>query len=276
MGPGRAGNAFVRSWRAAGGSVQEVVSRDRISAERAAREIGQGRPWGTADAQFDCDLLLLAVPDDVIESTAQTLAPRVSCRIAFHLSGALPADLLAPLGKKGSSLGSLHPLRAFSGSSSESWSGALVAVEGDRRAVEAGLSVAAAIGAQGREIPSASKPLYHAAAALAAGGSVALVSLATRIWTSLGLPDAESRVALAGLAVNALQPLDQRDFEQALTGPIARRDVTTVEAHQAALAQFPEARAVYGALAREILARTPGRGSEAEIRKAVPKVEPKA
>jgi predicted short-subunit dehydrogenase-like oxidoreductase (DUF2520 family) len=222
-----------------------------------------------------CDVLILAVPDDAIESTAKRLAPHVDCRIAFHFSGALPADVLATFGKEGASMGSLHPLRAFSGSASQDWRGTFVAVEGDLRAVEAGFGIASAIGASAQEIRAEDKPLYHAAATMAAGGSLALVSLAARLWSSIGLPEAEARRALAGLSAQALAALDQKEFGDALTGPIVRRDIATVQAHQQALSRFPDVRAVYDALAEEILLRTPGRGRENQIREAV-STEPKA
>jgi predicted short-subunit dehydrogenase-like oxidoreductase (DUF2520 family) len=133
-------------------------------------------------------------------------------------------------------------------------------------AVETGLKILAAVGARGHSIAPEGKPLYHAAATLAAGGSLALVSLAVRAWTSLGLPETEARAALAGLGSQALSSLRHQDFAEAFTGPIARRDVGTVRAHRAALAKFPEALAVYALLADETLARTPGRGREQEIR----------
>src|SRR5215471_12258523 len=109
-------------------------------------------------------------------AATRELAPRISCRLAFHLSGARPADLLAPFREQGASVGSLHALRAFHGDSSESWKDAFVAVEGDRPAVDAGIRIAAAVGARAREVSANSKPLYHAAATLAAGGLLSLVS----------------------------------------------------------------------------------------------------
>lgn len=276
VGPGRAGRALARSWISAGGGVREVLGRDLASAARFAFEIGQGRPLSISDASFDCDLLVLAVPDDAIESAAGKLAGRVSCRVAFHLSGARSADLLSPFRKYGAAAGSLHPLKAFHGGAEESWRGAFVAVEGDRLAVDAGLRVALALGAHGREIAPEGKALYHAAATLAAGGCLALVSLAVRMWTSLGLPENEARAALAGLGSQALASLEQRGFEEAFTGPIARRDIGTVRDHGAALAAFPEIALVYGLLARETLDRTPGRGQDERIRAVLAAGEPKA
>lgn len=265
FGPGRAARAFARSWTRAGGRVNEVIARDADRAAQAAREIGAGRPRASDSGPIACDLLVLGVPDDAIHSLARRLAGRVSCRVAFHLSGALAAKELAPIAAAATAVGSLHPVRAFSGAPDETWEGAFVAIEGEREAARVGELVVAAIGAQGHRIEAAAKPLYHAAATLAAGGSIALLSLAVRAWASLGIPEHDSRAALCDLSARAAGAAVSRDFEDVFTGPVARRDVGTVRSHRSALARFPEALAVYDVLARETLARTSGHGKEDEI-----------
>ncbi|HEY6929373.1 MAG TPA: DUF2520 domain-containing protein, partial [Thermoanaerobaculia bacterium] len=232
-------------------------------------EIGQGQAQTAGDASVRCEVLVLGVPDDAIEDASRTLAPRIACRLAFHLSGARPADLLAPFRERGASVGSMHALRAFHGNPFESWRDAFVAVEGDGPAVDAGLKIAEALGARAREVSAKSKPLYHAAATMAAGGCLSLISMATRVWTSLGLPEEEARAELARLASEALASLKNQGFEDAWTGPISRRDVGTVRDHVAGLASFPDVLAVYRLLADETISRTRGGGREDDMRAAL-------
>ena len=265
VGPGRAAKAFARSWREAGGRIDYVLSRDPAGAERAVALLKDGQPRTAGSGPFACDLLLLGVPDDSISAVAVAIAPEVSCRLAFHLSGASPAEEIGILRRSGASVGSLHPLRAFSGEISESWRGAFVAIEGDDQACSAGEQIVRVFGAAGRRLAAESKALYHAAATLAAGGALALVSCATRLWTSIGIPEEEAKAALADLAARATATATHRPFEDAFTGPLARRDLQTVRAHRAALAARPELLRVYDLLARETLERTPGLGKEDEI-----------
>src|SRR5215468_2359526 len=199
-GPGRAGKALARSWLAAGGSLVEVLARRPEAAREAAETLGAGRPSSASGALAACDVFVLAVPDDAVLSTAARLAGRVSCRFAFHLSGALPAAALAALELSPGALGSLHPLRVFTGAAGETWTGAFVAVEGEEPAVAAGLSIAGALGAHGHRIDAAGKILYHAGAQLAAGGTAAVVSLAARAWEAAGLDSDTARAALGELA----------------------------------------------------------------------------
>lgn len=266
VGPGRAGKAFARSWICAGGRLREVISRSVSSARQAAVQIGSGHPKSLAGALSDCDILILAVPDDAVAEVARAVAQRVRCRDCFHLSGALPSEILDPLRRRGARVGSLHPLRAFTGDSSETWRGAFVAIEGDPGATRTGGQLVRAIGARGHRLSKRGKPLYHAAATLTAGGTVALLSLAVRAWVSVGLPEKEAREALAQLAAQAVGAAAQLGFEKAFTGAIARRDFGTVRAHQDALQGSPEALRVYRELALETLRRTPRRGKEKQIR----------
>jgi predicted short-subunit dehydrogenase-like oxidoreductase (DUF2520 family) len=223
-----------------------------------------------------CEILVLAVPDDRIAAVARSLARKTSCRYAFHLSGALPAALLAPLAQRGAAVGSLHPLRAFpsdgrvgrapAGSTDALWDGTFVAIEGDPAAVAVGERIAAALGAKGRRIDTESKALYHAAATLAAGGTMALLSVAVRAAVRAGLAEPEAREALGRLAAEAAAATMTRPFAGAYTGAIARRDTRTIHAHRSAAAGQPDFLELYRMLAREILATTPGRGGERRVR----------
>jgi predicted short-subunit dehydrogenase-like oxidoreductase (DUF2520 family) len=265
VGPGRTGSAFARSWLAAGGALTEVIARDPARAGEAAERLGGGTPRPIGGPLADCEILVLAVPDDSIAAAARSLAGRLRCRTAFHLSGALAASALEPLRPSGATLGSLHPLRVFAGSPGETWEGAFVAIEGDAAALRVGEQVVAAFGGRAHRIAAESKPLYHAAATLAAGGTVAVISLATRAWGQVGIPEHEARPALAALAESAAAAAVSQDFPEAFTGPIARRDRVTLAAHRDALAGQADICEVYSLLARETLRRTPGRGAEEEI-----------
>lgn len=266
VGPGRAGRAFARSWTRAGGSIV-LVARDAAGARAFAREIPRAEVLALdARLRLAGDVVVLAVPDDAIAALAERLAGRVACRFAFHFSGARGSRELAPLSSGGAKLASVHPLRAFSGSPDEDWNDAFVAVEGEETAVRIAVRVCRHVGARPHRLAASGKPLYHAAATLAAGGSAALLSFATRLWTEAGLSEEEGKAALALLAAGAVDAVGELPFESALTGPVARRDVETVRLHRDALAPWPDLARLYELLAKETLRATEGRGREAQIR----------
>lgn len=265
VGPGRAGRAFARSWTGAGGALV-LAGRDVSAARRFATELPRVDARGLeADAPLSADVLVLAVPDDALGPLAARIASRGPWRFAFHFSGALSGGVLAPLSAAGAALGSLHPLRAFTGLPQDDWQNAFVAVEGEPRAEDTAEAICRRIGARPHRIPAEGKPLYHLAATLAAGGSASLLSIAAGLWSDAGLEEEEGRVALAGLAATAVEAVGRLPFDAALTGPVARRDVATVRLHRAALAGRAELASLYAVLAKETLRRTPGRGREREI-----------
>ena len=58
---------------------------------------------------------------------------------------------------------------------------------------------------------------------------------------------------MRGLAASVLANLDSAPAGEALTGPVARGDVPTLEGHLAALAGHPAAGALYRVLSRAML-----------------------
>ena len=265
VGPGRAGRAFARSWTSAGGRLV-LAARDPTRANPPGKNVpgAEVRDLEGGGA-LDADVLVLAVPDDALAELAARMSSRGRWRFAFHFSGAVTSRVLSPLAASGATPGSLHPLRAFTGLPHDDWRDAFVAVEGEPSAEDAAEAICRRIAARPHRIAASGKPLYHLAATLAAGGSASLLSLAVRAWSDAGLDEEEGRVALAELASTAIEAVGRLPFDEALTGPVARRDVATVRLHRAALADRPELASLYALLAAETLRRTPGRGREQEI-----------
>ena len=117
------------------------------------------------------------------------------------------------------------------------------------------------LGARPFRLDGVDRAAYHAAAVFASNDVVALVSAAQRAWTLAGLPAATARAALAPLLVAAAENVAQleagAELGAALTGPLARGDVASVEAHLAALSAAPDLRELYRLLARQLLAVAP-------------------
>ena len=224
IGPGRAGGALHRALTRAHWSVEPLL----------------GRGDDVTRAADGVDLLLLATPDAVIEAVASAIAPSSDAVVA-HLSGALGLDVLARHPRRAV----LHPLVALPDAERGAdrlvgaWFG--LAVDGDPL-VEAvvdelhGRSVRVAEGDWAR---------YHAAAVVASNHLVALLGQVERIAASIHVP-LEAYLALASGALDDVAALGPAD---ALTGPVRRGDMTTVQRH---LATLPEdERAAYRALAEE-------------------------
>jgi predicted short-subunit dehydrogenase-like oxidoreductase (DUF2520 family) len=150
-----------------------------------------------------------------------------------HTSGALGAEVLAPATAAGTQIGGFHPLVAFADTERAvaALHGATVAIEGDDQLAALLADMAEAIGATPVRLAPGSKAAYHAAAVLAAGGFVALLDAIAVLGRVAGLDEAGSLAIYGPLIEGTLANARALGIQAALTGPMTRGDIGTLEAH---------------------------------------------
>jgi predicted short-subunit dehydrogenase-like oxidoreductase (DUF2520 family) len=185
--------------------------------------------------QADGELRLLCVPDSAIAEVARAIGegPWVA-----HVSGATTLAALEPHARRFS----VHPLQTFTRArGAEQLDGAWAAVTAETEEARArAVWLAETLGLRPFELADASRPLYHAGAAIASNYLVTLYRAAARLFDDAGAPP------------EALVPLMRRTIENGfeLTGPIARGDWATVDRHLDAIRERePELEEMYTALA---------------------------
>ncbi len=77
--------------------------------------------------------------------------------------------------------------------------------------------------------------MYHAGAAVASNYLVAVLDFAVMIYEALGMRRDEAVKAIIPLVRGTVNNVERVGVPDALTGPIARGDVETVEGHMEAL-----------------------------------------
>ncbi len=205
-----------------------VIGSGRVGSAVSARL----RERGVAVGEDDPDVVLLCVPDTAIADVSRCQTPGRAW--IGHVSGATPLAALEPHERRFS----LHPLQTFDRSGDPAqFDGAWAAITGDTgEALAVARELAETLGLQPFELRDEDRTLYHAGAVFASNYLVTLQRAAVR----LGVP-AEGLVPLMRGTID-------HGFE--LTGPIARGDWATVEAHKEAIrAQHPELEQLYEALA---------------------------
>jgi predicted short-subunit dehydrogenase-like oxidoreductase (DUF2520 family) len=180
-------------------------------------------------------LVLLAVPDAAISEVAGRvdIGPWIA-----HVSGATPLAALDPHTRRFS----VHPLQTLTRERGPeqldgAWAGITFETDDARRHA---LWLAETLGLRPFPLADSDKPLYHAGAAIASNFLVTLYRAAARLMADSHVPP------------EALLPLMERTMTNGfeLTGPIARGDWSTVEAHLRALeARAPDLVPLYRALA---------------------------
>ena len=253
LGLGRLGACLARALVAAGVTQIAVATRQRAVADLLGAGLGV-KVVDAADVARVSELLFIAVPDGQLQQVAAGLQLSAA-HSAVHLSGVLSLDCLAAAAQQGAKVGALHPLQAFPrDAGAERFRGIYAGVEASDPGLVTQLEqIARALGATPFSLAGVDRAAYHAAAVFASNYAVALHAAAASVWQAAGLPLATARQALAPLTLGAAQAISDRELAEALTGPIARGDVTSVASHLEALSNDPERAALYRALARELL-----------------------
>jgi predicted short-subunit dehydrogenase-like oxidoreductase (DUF2520 family) len=178
---------------------------------------------------------LLCVPDGAIPDVAGSLpdGPWVA-----HVSGATSLSALDPHTLRFS----VHPLQTLVKSRGpEQLDGAYAAVTWETEEARVRATwLAQTLGLQPFDLADNARTLYHAGAVIASNYLVTLYRAASRLLEQAAAPP------------EALVPLMRRTIENGfeLTGPIARGDWATVDAHLAALhAEQPDIESLYRVLA---------------------------
>lgn len=227
IGAGRAGTAVGAALAAAGHPLVGVTARSGASRERAARLLPHVPVLTADDVTTRADVVLVAVPDDLIHDVAHTL-PLTSAQYVVHLSG---AHGLGPFAGLAATPVALHPSMTFTGDVVPLDGVMFTATAPDeaRPMVE---RLVKALGAQLQWVADEQRVRYHAGLVHGANHLTTLLTQAIGVLREAGVADpaATLRPLLAATLDNTL-----RSGHHALTGPIARGDVDTVAAHLAVL-----------------------------------------
>ena len=271
IGAGRVGAVLASVLRARGHEIVSVAGESDASLRRAA-DLLPGVPVAkpTAVART-CDVLLLTVPDDMLDNVVSQLAASGSLhagQYVVHTSGSHGSHVLEPAARVGARVVALHPALTFTGTARDLGRLAdcvfgVTAGPGERDWAQA---LVAELGGEVMWVPEDRRSLYHAALAHGANHLVTLVSQAMELLGAAGADDPAGvlRPLLVAALDNALA-----EGDAALTGPIVRGDVKTVRAHLAEIAAAaPDTLPSYVALARATLDRVVTDGRVLPIRAA--------
>lgn len=257
VGPGRMGRTLA-------GALLDCDAFDSVTLAGRHADIPDGSGW---DRRFRYVFglerpgpgtlaVLLAVPKSEIPEVAHALAalgPAPDGCAAFHLSGALPTDVLEPLHHAGYRVGALHPMYAVTDPETdrhrigEAW----FSITGGPDAVAVARALVSAIGAELIAVPAARRATYHAATVLTSTMMLPLLARSVELMQRAGVDGDDALRALLPLVRSTVEAIERGGVPEAIRGPVTRGDVETVALHLRALEE-EEAR-VYATLGAEAL-----------------------
>lgn len=253
IGPGRVGTALALGLQHAGYDIVAVAGRGPTSLEAFRTRLSDARVLPPSAAAREADLVVVAVPDDVVPEVVRAVARDDGVRQGsrwVHVAGGYGTDVLGPAAAAGARVAACHPAQTFPDPDA-----GLAALPGTAWAVTAG---AADIGwarvlvtdLRGSPVTVASenRALYHAGLVVGANATSSVVTLARELLLGAGVGDPAA--FLGPLATTAAANAAQRGAA-ALTGPVRRGDADTVARHLTELrTAMPESVDAYIELAR--------------------------
>jgi len=235
IGAGKVGQTLARLWYEMGYEIAAVYSRTMQSAETLASAVNTTVAASLDEVVSSADFIFLTIPDDAIELVAMELASLdLHDKSVVHTSGASSLDKLEVLQNAGAQVGSLHPAFPFADveTSMRVLPGSAFATEASHEGLQTQLSqLVSAINGIEIRIPKGGKARYHAALVMASNYTVTLYSVAERLLASLGAEKEASAQALNAIVSATVNNLVEVGTPWALTGPLTRADVGTIQAH---------------------------------------------
>jgi predicted short-subunit dehydrogenase-like oxidoreductase (DUF2520 family) len=230
VGPGRVGRSLAHAAMDAGLDVSVAGRRDAmVACERA-------------------EVALLCVPDDAIADACESIAGAVPpLRFVGHVSGATPLGALDAVRRRGAHVFCMHPLQTVPDGVTSLVDSPCAITASDPQAREVATALGERLGMRPFPLTDEQRTAYHAAACMASNFLVALEESAAALLERAGV--AEGRELLGPLVLRTAANWVELG-DAALTGPIARGDLGTVEGHLDAIEDaHPELLDLYRALA---------------------------
>ncbi len=251
IGAGVVGTAVGHILKTKGYNITAIASRTQASLDRAFPYTGGLTTTDVVEAASLGDLVFITTQDDQIEKVCAKIALGNGFKagnVILHMSGALSMKVLKSAEKAGAFTVSIHPMQSFVDIdlAIKQLPGAYFGVTAEEKIQPLVFKLVKDLGGEPVVIKDEDKPLYHAAACVTSNYLAALLRFAQEIYLSIGISQEVSLKAIWPLVEGTLKNIKQKGTSQALTGPIARGDLGTIEKHLSALkSKLPEALNLY-------------------------------
>ncbi|SCY66557.1 Predicted oxidoreductase, contains short-chain dehydrogenase (SDR) and DUF2520 domains [Alkaliphilus peptidifermentans DSM 18978] len=240
IGGGRVGRSFGKYLVNKGFEVTGYYSRSYTSAITAASYTNSTAYDILHELIEDSDAIFITTPDDSIKIVCNEMVESGKLKkgqILIHMSGAHSSSILQTATEFGCHIYSLHPLQAFANIdvAVEKLKNTVFSLEGDNDNIEKVIDILKACGNEYFIIDGENKALYHGAACVASNYLVTLMDLSLKMLEAAGIEPMYGFKAMSPLIYGSLENIMTLGASDALTGPIPRGDLNTIERHLKAM-----------------------------------------
>ncbi len=239
IGAGKVGTAFGVYLKRNNFNVTGYCSRSASSLEEAVKLTGSERFESYDSLVKASDLIFITTQDGLIASVCDDVAKSsqtLKNKTVAHMSGALSSEVLSSARKKGAYIFSVHPLQAFADiqKSVQDLEKTYFGIEGEKR-IDIVKSMLGTTGNRFFILKPEQKSKYHITACIVSNFLVALLDYGLDVFDSIGIDKDDGFKALLPMISGTVDNIHKLGTEDALTGPIARGDISTIENHMISL-----------------------------------------
>jgi predicted short-subunit dehydrogenase-like oxidoreductase (DUF2520 family) len=233
IGAGTVGTALAVRLSQKEYQIAAVASRSRSSALLLTKAVGGGQtydvPQGVAD---NSNFVFITTPDDAIPAVVNETRWHTG-QCVVHCSGVDSLDVLEPARIVGALIGSFHPLQTFASiqKAIDNLPGSTFALEAEGELLSILKKMALDLDGHWIKLGAGDKAAYHIAAVMTSNYLVTLIKLAADLWESFGITREQAIQALLPLLKGTVSNIENLGIPRALTGPVARGDIGTVQIH---------------------------------------------
>ena len=259
IGAGKVGVSLGRCWSGLEGlDLIGYYSRTKESSEYAAQLTTSISFDGLKDLVYKCNVIIIASPDDSIGDIWRQISIfNVQNKIIAHCSGSLSSEIFFDISSKGASGCSMHPILAISSkeNSYKDLSSAFFTLEGQDKAIEFFSRVLDSKRNKYKVLSKTEKTKYHISSVFISNLIIAMGNISIKLLGDYDFSQEEALDALKSLAVGNMDKFFARGPQDALTGPVERNDLGTVEKHLKALSddKYENVEKIYRLLSLELV-----------------------
>jgi predicted short-subunit dehydrogenase-like oxidoreductase (DUF2520 family) len=259
IGAGNVGTTLGMYFHKMNMSISGYTSRTYISAKKSASKTNSKTFENIENLIISSKYIMITTPDDAIEDVVADIIMtniNLNNKVICHTSGAHPSSVLDPLYQKGATIASLHPILSFA--DIEHALSLLhhtpFTLEGKGNIINEFIQLLEDNKLKIYNIKTKQKTLYHASACIVSNYLVTLMDTGVQMLNMIGFDSKTSLELIEPLVKGTLNNIFEKGPESALSGPIARGDISTIQKHIEVLSkQSKDINNIYSVLGNKTL-----------------------
>lgn len=266
IGAGRVGCTLGKYFREHGIQVSGYYSRTKESAQFASEFTKTSCFHTLEEIVSSSDTLFITANDSAVEQIWEHLKELpVQGKIICHCSGVLSSSVFSGIDQIKAFGYSIHPIYAINSktTSYKEIGKAHFTIEGSPERLSEVKALLEQCSNPVTIISPQDKSKYHAACVISSNLVIALANIGARLLKECGFSDEEAKKALMPLFYDNCKAVVEKGTVEALTGPVSRGDIQTLQKHLNVLSK--EDRLWYLLLSKELTALAGAKNPELDL-----------